>query len=112
VRPNDSARNALATPVNVDVDLRVLKMVRSGHLDVVAESFNLLNHRNVSPAQCGVRFGQCSVIGLQRTYRDIESAADSVLSGLRVLTILLDGTGCEVNNESISFMSKGQRFTG
>jgi hypothetical protein len=50
VRPNDFARNALATPVNVDVDLRVLKMVPlySGHLDVVAESFNLLNHRNVS----------------------------------------------------------------
>lgn len=41
--------NALATPVNVDVDLRVLKMIpwKGGHLDVVAESFNLLNHRNV-----------------------------------------------------------------
>jgi len=36
--------------VNVDVDLRVLKMipVGRGHLDVVEESFNLLNHRNVS----------------------------------------------------------------
>jgi hypothetical protein len=40
----------LSTPVNVDVDLRVLKMipVAGGHLDVVVESFNLLNHRNVS----------------------------------------------------------------
>lgn len=49
-RPSVYARNALATPVNVDVDLRVLKMIplHDGHLDVVAESFNLLNHRNVS----------------------------------------------------------------
>lgn len=36
--------------MNVDVDLRVLKMIplADGHLDVVVESFNLLNHRNVS----------------------------------------------------------------
>ena len=36
--------------MNVNVDLRVLKMfaLARGHLDVVAESFNLLNHRNVS----------------------------------------------------------------
>jgi hypothetical protein len=49
-RPDAYNRNALATPVHVDVDLRVLKMIpwRSGHLDIVAESFNLLNHRNVS----------------------------------------------------------------
>jgi Carboxypeptidase regulatory-like domain/TonB dependent receptor len=49
-RPDAYSRNALATPVNVDVDLRVLKMIpwRGGHLDIVAESFNLLNHRNVS----------------------------------------------------------------
>jgi len=49
-RPDGYGRNALATPVNVDVDLRVLKMIplHGGHLDVVAESFNLLNHRNVS----------------------------------------------------------------
>ena len=49
-RPDAYGRNALATPVNVDVDLRVLKMIpwRTGHLDIVAESFNLLNHRNVS----------------------------------------------------------------
>lgn len=38
------------TPANIDLDLRVLKMIpiASGHLDVVAESFNLLNHSNVS----------------------------------------------------------------
>jgi hypothetical protein len=49
-RPAGYSRNSLQTPTNVDLDLRVLKMipVASGHLDVVAESFNLLNHRNVS----------------------------------------------------------------
>lgn len=48
-RPTGYARNSLATPINVDVDLRVLKMVavKGGHLDIVAESFNLLNHRNI-----------------------------------------------------------------
>ena len=49
-RPIGVARNALATPVNVDVDFRALKMVavKGGHLDIVAESFNVLNHRNVT----------------------------------------------------------------
>lgn len=49
-RPSGYSRNSLQTPTNVDLDLRILKMVpiASGHLDVVAESFNLLNHRNVS----------------------------------------------------------------
>ena len=49
-RPLGYARNSLSTPVNIDVDMRVLKMVPlgSGHLDIVAESFNLPNHRNVS----------------------------------------------------------------
>jgi hypothetical protein len=49
-RPGGYSRNALQTPTNVDLDLRILKMIpiASGHLDVVAESFNLLNHRNVS----------------------------------------------------------------
>jgi hypothetical protein len=49
-RPFGYGRNALSTAMNVNVDLRVLKMipVAGGHLDVVAESFNLLNHRNVS----------------------------------------------------------------
>ncbi len=49
-RPFGYSRNALATPVNVDVDLRVLKMIpiEGGHLDVVVESFNLLNHPNVA----------------------------------------------------------------
>ena len=49
-RPLGYSRNSLATPVRVDVDLRVLRMVAigKGHLDIVAESFNLLNHRSVS----------------------------------------------------------------
>lgn len=49
-RPARYSRNSLQTPANVDLDLRALKMIpiASGHLDVVAESFNLLNHRNVS----------------------------------------------------------------
>ncbi|HEV2417003.1 MAG TPA: TonB-dependent receptor [Terriglobia bacterium] len=49
-RPAGYGRNSLQTPTNVDLDLRVLKMIpiASGHLDVVAESFNLLNHQNVS----------------------------------------------------------------
>ena len=49
-RPFGYGRNSLATPVNVDLDLRALKMIPlyGGHLDVVAESFNLLNHKNVN----------------------------------------------------------------
>ncbi|MBS1821638.1 MAG: TonB-dependent receptor [Acidobacteria bacterium] len=49
-RPLGYVRNSLSGPVRVDVDLRVLKMIpiAGGHLDLVAESFNLLNHRNVS----------------------------------------------------------------
>ncbi len=49
-RPIGYARNSLLTSPSFDFDLRVLKMVPlgSGHLDIVAESFNLPNHRNVS----------------------------------------------------------------
>jgi outer membrane receptor protein involved in Fe transport len=49
-RPVGYSRNGLSTPANVNVDLRVLKVIprKRGHLDLVAESFNLLNHRNVS----------------------------------------------------------------
>lgn len=50
VRPAGHTRNELATPINVDVDFRALKMVavKGGHLDIVAESFNIPNHRNVT----------------------------------------------------------------
>jgi hypothetical protein len=49
-RPTGYGRDALSGSGIVDVDLRVLKMIPlgSGPLDVVAESFNLLNHENVS----------------------------------------------------------------
>ncbi len=49
VRPFGLPRNSLQTPSNVNFDLRVLKMVPiwRGHLDIVAESFNLLNKQNV-----------------------------------------------------------------
>lgn len=49
-RPTGYGRNVLHTPTNIDLDLRILKIIpiASGHLDVVAESFNLLNHQNVS----------------------------------------------------------------
>lgn len=50
VRPVGYGRNSLSTSATVDLDLRILKMVPlgRGHLDVVAESFNLLNHQNIS----------------------------------------------------------------
>jgi hypothetical protein len=49
-RPQGYSRNSLFSTQNINFDLRVLKMVplRSGHLDVVAESFNLLNHTNIT----------------------------------------------------------------
>src|ERR1035437_2820266 len=48
-RPMGFSRNNLQTPPNVNFDLRILRMVPigRGHLDIVAESFNLLNKQNV-----------------------------------------------------------------
>jgi hypothetical protein len=56
-RPLALARNSLKTPANVDLDLRVLKSISIGRgkLDIVAESFNLLNHTNVT--QLNTSFG-------------------------------------------------------
>lgn len=50
-RPLAFGRNTPLMPATAAVDLRVLKFFPVGehaHLDVVAESFNLLNHTNVS----------------------------------------------------------------
>jgi Carboxypeptidase regulatory-like domain/TonB dependent receptor/TonB-dependent Receptor Plug Domain len=49
-RPQGYGRNALQTRPNINFDFRVLRMIpiATGHLDVVAESFNLLNHENDS----------------------------------------------------------------
>lgn len=48
-RPQSYARNSLKTPPTFSFDFRALRMVPiwRGHLDIVAESFNLLNHPNV-----------------------------------------------------------------
>jgi Carboxypeptidase regulatory-like domain/TonB dependent receptor len=49
-RPLGFDRNSLATPSQVQFDLRVLKFFKIGEhgkLDFVAESFNVLNHTNV-----------------------------------------------------------------
>src|SRR5215472_99529 len=49
-RPLGGARNSLRTGTQAQLDLRVLKFFKIGEhgkLDVVAESFNLLNHTNV-----------------------------------------------------------------
>lgn len=48
-RPIGWSRNSLQTSPTVNFDLRILKMVPiwRGHLDIVAESFNLLNKQNV-----------------------------------------------------------------
>jgi hypothetical protein len=57
-RPLGFSRNGLMTPATAVFDLRVLKSFHIGErgkLDVVAESFNLLNHKNVS--QIGSWFG-------------------------------------------------------
>ncbi len=52
-RPIGFSRNSLATPAQLDFDLRALRMIPigRGHLDVVAESFNLLNHPNIALLQ-------------------------------------------------------------
>jgi len=49
-RPIGYHRNSLSTPMNVNFDFRALKMVaiKGGHLDIVAESFNILNHQNIT----------------------------------------------------------------
>ena len=48
-RPLGYGRNAMHTPLQLHLDFRVLRMIPvwRGHLDIVAESFNLLNRQNV-----------------------------------------------------------------
>jgi hypothetical protein len=52
-RPDGLGRNSLKTPSNVNFDLRMLRLVPfwRGHLDIVAESFNLLKRQNVDTVQ-------------------------------------------------------------
>lgn len=75
-RPAGYRRNSLATPTNVNLDFRALKMVaiKGGHLDIVAESFNIVNHRNIAElntvygpdAQAGASFGRPIAAGTAR----------------------------------------------
>jgi hypothetical protein len=57
-RPLGYRRNELHTPAQFHVDFRVLRMVPlwRGHLDIVAESFNLLNRQNIT--ELNPSFGQ------------------------------------------------------
>lgn len=51
VRPQGFGRDTLSTPPFASVDFRVVKYFpvgRQAHLDLVAESFNLLNHTNIA----------------------------------------------------------------
>jgi hypothetical protein len=61
-RPASYGRDTLAMPAKAAVDFRVLKFFPVGenaHLDLVAESFNLLNHTTIS--QINPIFGSASV---------------------------------------------------
>ncbi|MGI9071426.1 MAG: hypothetical protein ACR2JB_08950 [Bryobacteraceae bacterium] len=61
-RPLDYGRNTLRIPPLASLDLRILKAIPMGdgrHLDLVAESFNLLNHTNVTAVN--PFFGDASV---------------------------------------------------
>jgi outer membrane receptor protein involved in Fe transport len=57
-RPAGFGRNSLATPMQANIDFRLLKFIpfsRTARLDIVAEAFNLLNRSNV--AQINPIFG-------------------------------------------------------
>ncbi len=64
-RPIGLVRNGRMTPAEVNLDLRVLRMIpmARGHLDMVAESFNLLNHPNVALLQDAYGSGATAMPG-------------------------------------------------
>ncbi len=72
-RPEGYSRNSLTTAPNYNFDLRILRIVPTGlgHLDIVAESFNLLNHPN--PALLNNVFGS-SLQAQQSFARPIETS--------------------------------------
>lgn len=85
VRPAGYERNSLLTAGTVNFNLRVLKMVPlgRGHLDVVAESFNLLNHQNVSLLNTAYGLGATAQLGFDNligtfTTRRIQFSLDYV----------------------------------
>lgn len=67
-RPSGFSRNSLKTPANVKFDLRILRMVPiwRGHLDIVAESFNLLNKQNVDLVNPVYGVGSTPLAGFQK----------------------------------------------
>jgi hypothetical protein len=67
-RPLGLARNSLHTPTNANLDLRVLKTIgiERGKLDIVAESFNLLNHTNVTQLNTIFGNGIASVLSFSK----------------------------------------------
>ncbi len=69
VRPNGFGRNSLRTPFTATVDLRVLKyfkLTEHGKLDVVVESFNLFNRRNVTEIDPVFGAGRAPATGFGR----------------------------------------------
>ncbi|HEY6844779.1 MAG TPA: carboxypeptidase regulatory-like domain-containing protein [Terracidiphilus sp.] len=73
-RPSGFSRNDIQSPPKVNFDLRILRMVPiwRGHLDIVAESFNLLNKQNVD--LINPVFGSGS--NAQAAFRDLIQVAD------------------------------------
>lgn len=71
-RPFGLARNGLQTPPNVKFDFRILKMVPiwRGHLDIVAESFNLLNRQNVDLVNAAYGSNASAAANFNHTIQD------------------------------------------
>jgi hypothetical protein len=74
-RPEAFGRNTLSTPSLASVDFRVVKYFSVGHharLDLVAESFNLLNHTNIIGIN---RFFGSALLPLPGFLQPIEAAS-------------------------------------
>ncbi len=67
-RPTGFARDSLRTRPNTNLDLRILRMVPigRGHLDIVGESFNLLNRQNVEMNNGVFGSGSSASLGFNR----------------------------------------------
>jgi hypothetical protein len=82
-RPLGFSRNSLATPTQVQFDLRVLKFFKigdHGKLDFVAESFNVLNHTNVFALNQFLRSGEFTYFSIHDTQPSERSEATTVLN--------------------------------
>ncbi|HZQ44785.1 MAG TPA: hypothetical protein VFA99_16135 [Acidobacteriaceae bacterium] len=86
-RPMGYGRDTLATPPNVNFDFRALKMVgiKGGHLDFVAESFNIVNHENITELDPVYGNEPAKRRRLRQADCGRHCAADSVLARLRIL---------------------------